>query len=155
MRTLTIIIVLCISTHTFAQKTSDCGTPSDNTENLQKKWNETILELKPVVSAISTSNKKFEIRNDTLQTATKIRVKGKTAYNITKFPLKKLVAITTSFNELVIYTKRKEIVDERYGYKKLKTSQITILKQLKKGEHQNLIDLFKKIKALNYFRNKR
>lgn len=155
MRTLITLIVLCISIHTFSQNTSDCGTPTAETENLQKKWNAIILKLKPELLNISSSNKKFEIRNDTLQTATKISVRKKVYYNISKFPLKKIADVTTSFKELVIYTNEKSIIVERYAYKKLKTSQITILKQVDRDEHKNLIDLFEKIKALNHFREKR
>lgn len=163
-----IVFLSVIGINSFAQKNNvncnsnckpnlhTCGLPknSSDAKNLQKKWDETIIKLKTELSAISTSNKKFEIRNDTLQLATKINVDKKTQYNTSKFPLKKLVAITTSFNELVIYTKRKDIVVELYQYKKLQTSQITVLKKIKNKEHKKMITLFKQLKTMNRFRKK-
>jgi len=86
-------------------------------DNFQSKWNETILKLQEKFKSISTSNKKFEIKNDTLFIAKKISVMGKVQYNISKFPLKKLTNVTFSFKELVIYSKWKEIVVERFGHK--------------------------------------
>lgn len=135
----------------YRLNTHTCGLlkNSSDAKNLQIEWNETVLKLQQELSSISTKNKKFEIKNDTLQMADKISVKRKVQYNVSKFPLKKLVEVTTSFKELIIYTKWKEIVVERYQYKKLHTSQITILKPLKKGEHTKLIALFKQLKTMN------
>ena len=127
------------------------GVLQNNSDNkyIQNNWDETVYKLQQELSSISTKNKKFEIKNDTLHMADKISVKRKVHYNISKFPLQKLVNVTTSFKELIIYTKWKEIVVERYQYKKLHTSQITILKRLKKGEHTKLIALFKQLKIMN------
>lgn len=140
----------------YKLNTHTCGLSSNHSgaKNLQKKWGETILELKQELSSISTKNKKFEIKNDTLHMADKISVKRKAQYNILKFPLQKLVNVKTSFKELKIYTKWKEVVVERYQYKKLKTSQISIIKKLERKKHIKLIDLFKKIKTMNHYREK-
>lgn len=140
----------------YKLNTYTCGLlkNSSDAKNLQKKRNETVLKLQQELSSISTKNKKFEIKKDTLHMADKISVKRKVQYNISKFPLQKLVNVTTSFKELVIHTKWKEIVVERYQYKKLHTSQITILKPLKKGEHTKLIALFKQLKTMNGYRER-
>ena len=163
-----LIVMLCTTSSSSAQfhkasckidlklNTHTCSLPKNHSDvkSLQKKWNETVLKLQQKLPSISSKYKKFEIRNDTLQVATKISVKNNPQYNITKFPLQKLVNVTTSFKELVIYTKWKEVVVERYQYKKLQTSQITILKPLKKGEHTKLIALFKQLKTMNSYRER-
>lgn len=123
-------------------------------KSLEEIWDTTILKLEQQLSVINRQKTKFSIIKDTLLVAKKINVKNKTHLNLYKFPLKKLVDVTTSFKELIIYTKEKEIVVERYKYKKLNTSQITILKSIKKGEHTKLIFLFKQLKTINTYRDK-
>lgn len=118
-------------------------------DNFQNKWIETVIDLHETLSGISISNKKFGIRKDTLQIAEKTSVKGKIKYTTSKFPLKQLVDVTFSSNELVIYTKWKNIVVERYQHKKLKTSQIIVIKQFKKEKYAKLLALFIRIKKMN------
>ncbi|NVK51403.1 MAG: hypothetical protein HWD85_00605 [Flavobacteriaceae bacterium] len=118
-------------------------------DNFQNKWNETIIDLHETLSGISISNKKFGIRKDTLQIVEKTSVRGKVKYITSKFPLKQLVNVAFSSNELVIYTKWKNIVVERYQHKKLKTSQIIVIKQFKKEKYAELISLLNKIKEMN------
>ena len=117
--------------------------------NKKCKWIETVIDLHETLSGISISNKKFGIRKDTLQIAEKTSVKGKIKYTTSKFPLKQLVDVTFSSNELVIYTKWKNIVVERYQHKKLKTSQIIVIKQFKKEKYAKLLALFIRIKKMN------
>lgn len=118
-------------------------------DNFQNKWTGTIIDLHETLSGISIPNKKLEIRRDTLQIVEKIYVKGKIKYTTSKFPLKQLVNVAFSSNELVIYTKRKDIVVERNQHKKLKTSQITVIIPFKKEKHTKLLALFSKIKVMN------
>ena len=134
-----------LNVQTFNKLLSDIS----KTKQQQKKWNEAVFKLKPLLNSKNTNYKKVEIRNDTLQLSEKISVKGKVEYNITKFPLKKLVDVTFSFKELVIYTRRKEIVVERYQYKKLNTSQLTLFKKINKEEGEKLMELFQQFITLN------
>ena len=155
-----LIVVLFIAISSFTQlEKNNCIVDTILSSNLlwdkqqQSKWNETIFKLKPLLNGKNTNYKKIEIRNDTIQVTEKISVKGKAQYNITKFPLKKLVDVTFSFKELVIYTKRKEVVVNRYQYKKLKTSQLTLLKNLKKGNSKMLMELFQQLIKINIVAN--
>lgn len=142
------LFIILIAISSFAQSTKVLNNFSCD-KDLQNKWNETIFKLQPLLNIKSTKPKKIYIKNDTLQLAKKILVKGEVHYNIIKFPLKKLVEVSFTFNDLVIYTHKKEIIVERYGYKKLTTSQITILNSLKKREGLKLILLFKQLATIN------
>lgn len=156
-----LIVVLFIMTSSFKQlEKTNCTIDAILNSNLlcdkkqqQNKWNETIFKLKSSLNSKNTNHKKIEIRNDTLQLAEKISVKAKAQYNITKFPLKRLVDVTFSFRELVIYTKRKEVLVKRFQFKKLNTSQLTLFKKIKKQEGNMLKKLFQQLIAINNVAN--
>lgn len=155
-----LIVVLFITISSFTQlEKTNCTIDTILNSNLlydkqqQNKWNETIFKLKSLLNSKNTNYKKIEIRNDTLQLAEKISVKGKEQYNITKLPLKRLVDVTFSFKELVVYTKRKEILVKRFQFKKLNTSQLTLFKKIKKEESKELMELFQKLIKINNVAN--
>lgn len=72
-----------LNTHTFGLLKN-----SSDAKKMQEKWNEIILKLQQELSSISTKNKKFEIKNDTLQVEDKISVKRIVQYNISNFHYK-------------------------------------------------------------------
>ena len=50
------------------------------------EWSKTVLKLQQELSSISTSNRKFDIKKDTLQMALKLSEIDKTSYKTIKIP---------------------------------------------------------------------
>lgn len=133
------IILLFIAFNSFAQK---------------NEWSKAVLKLQQELSSISISNRKFDIKKDSLQMTLKLSKIDKISYKTIKIPLKRIVSLVSSFNELVLFTRKEKTTDNPYSCTKVDNSQITISKPFDREKHTNLIATLRKIIAMNRTKKK-
>lgn len=125
-----------------------------NSFGQKNEWNKTVLKLQQELSSISTSNRKFDVKKDSLQMTLKFSYTDKTSYKTIKIPLKRIVSLVSSFNELVLFTRKEKIVDNAYNCTKVDNSQIMFTKPFDREKHTNLIAALRKIIAMNRTKKK-
>lgn len=117
----------------------------------ENEWNETVIKLQKELVRINKPNRTFEIKNDTLlMTLKPLGNQNKTI----KIPLKKVVSLVASFNELVLFTRKEKIVDNAYNCTKVDNAKIMIAKPFNREKHADLIKAFRKIIAINRSKKK-
>lgn len=131
----------------------ECGISDSqySQEKAIKERRELLIKIQQELSSMSSSAWKFELRNDSIQVAEKIRFNGKAEYNIAKTPIYKLANITISGQKITLYTLYKSIYVNRFGYKPLNTSQVEITSDLMKIENIELANQLKRLSQINCF----
>ena len=96
----------------------------------------------------------FEIKKDTLLMMLKIsdydEVKSKTI----KVPLKKIVSLVSSFNQLILFTRRDKINNDSYSCRKVDDSRTTLLNSFEREKYISLITTLRKIITMNRTKEK-
>lgn len=130
------LLILLITLNSFGQK---------------KIWYETVLKLQKEVVSLDKPNRKFTVKNDTLlMTLKPLHDENRTI----KIPLKKLVSLVSSFNELVLFIRRDKTADNSYSCTKIDNSQLMIAKPFDREKHADLIKAFRKIIGMNRSKKK-
>lgn len=120
-----------------------------NSFGQKNEWNKTVLKFQQELSSISTSNRKFDIKENSLQMTLKLSNTDEISYKTIQIPLKKTASLVASFNELVLFTRKEKTADNSYSCTKADNSQITISKPFDREKHTSLIAALRKIIAIN------
>ena len=142
-------------TQTLQTNPKDCGIIDSNynQKTAIKEHAELLQKIKQQLASANQKDWKYDIKQDTLQIAQKLKVNQKAEYNIYKLPIKKLANVTKGNNTLTVYTKWKAILINRYGYKKGVAGELSISPNLSKKEIQQLFSELQRLSQINCYLN--
>ena len=138
---------------TAIESSKNCGIIDEfiNEEEAVLKRKNLIRIVRSNLLSASNNKWRYEIKNDSLQIAEKLKFQDKIEYNVYRVPIYKLWRVSKEDDVLTLYTKGKELLSNRFGYRALFTSQAKIKSNASNPKTVELFNNLKELSQLNCF----